>query len=238
MWWPGPSTPYASGGHKVYLDATAFGREFARRFPQVNSLCLKYGIDPATEPVPVTPAAHFTMGGVVSDLHGCTSLPGLFACGEAARTGVHGANRLASNSLLEGLVFGPRTGKAATTRPAPTPDGIGHSMGLDQLAAMLPRGVETADLWPLPGEAAEPAIAELRRVMWRHAGLVRNGTGLDLAAWIIREMQDQAATGQTTLLNMLQTASAIVRAATARRESMGAHFRDDAPTAAPAAEAR
>ncbi len=225
-------------GQRVYLDATAFGREFARRFPQVNGLCLKYGIDPATEPVPVTPAAHFTMGGVASDLHGCTSLPGLFVCGEAARTGVHGANRLASNSLLEGLVFGPRAGKAATTRPAPTPDGIGHWMSLDQLAAMMPRGVEPADLWPLPGEAGDPAIAELRRVMWRHAGLVRNDTGLGLAAWIIKEMREQAATGQTTLLNMLQTASAIVRAATARRESMGAHFRDDAPAAAPAAEAR
>lgn len=225
-------------GDRVFLDATAFGPEFAGRFPQVHGLCREHGIDPATEPIPVTPAAHFTMGGLVSDLEGCTSLPGLFVCGEAARTGVHGANRLASNSLLEGLVFGPRAGKTATTRPAPMRKNFDKTLDMDRLAAMLPVGVEPASLFPASGEADSRTIADLRRVMWRHVGLMRNEMGLGLAAWAIQEMAEQANAGQITLSNMLQTAGFIVQAALIRRHSLGAHYRDDADDASPAVEAR
>src|SRR5439155_21884991 len=102
-----------TGAPHVFLDLTHRGQEFIRkRFPRVHETCLRYGVDIATQPAPVHPAAHYAMGGVRSDRDGRTSLPGLYAAGEVACTGVHGANRLASNSLLEGLVFGARAGIA------------------------------------------------------------------------------------------------------------------------------
>ncbi|KAJ1683712.1 hypothetical protein LUZ63_021071 [Rhynchospora breviuscula] len=151
----------AQGGRPVRLDATALGAErLARRFPTIDAAVRARGLDWARDPIPVTPAAHYLMGGVVTDLDGRTTLPGLYAVGETARTGVHGANRLASNSLLEGAVFGARAGEAAAT-DATWP-------AVDAPAAVpLPDVTRAADAPPFSRRA-------LQQLMWDHAGLVRD----------------------------------------------------------------
>ena len=150
-----------TGAEHVFLDLTHRGPAFVRqRFPRITGTCLKYGIDLGLEPVPVAPAAHYAMGGVRTDLDGRSSLPRLFVAGEAACTGVHGANRLASNSLLEGLVFGARAGRAMRESAA---IGAGH--------AAPPVGD-----WPggLPRH-------EIQRIAWERCGIVRHGDGLRAA---------------------------------------------------------
>src|SRR4029077_12582384 len=156
-------------GHRVFLDATrAVGAEFPEHFPTVFQLCQEHGLDPRTEPMPVAPAAHYHMGGIAVDENGRSSLPGLWACGEVTATGAHGANRLASNSLLEALVFGARVAddlRSAAPVSGRTPRG--------RLAGGVSSGM------PAAGDAE--LTAAVRRLMWEKVGLVRDEAGLSFA---------------------------------------------------------
>jgi L-aspartate oxidase len=207
-----------TGAEHVWLDATQFGAEMWRvRFPTIYETLLSLGIDPVRELIPVVPACHYASGGVRTDLHGESSLPGLFVCGESACTGVHGANRLASNSLLEGLVFGQRIAQTVIERlrePVPPP----------RESAPLP------DAGSLLDEAARP---ELQTLMSRDVGVLRDEKGLRAAGEALDELavRDGGAPGteawETT--NLLTVAAALVQAATQREETRGAHWRDDFP---------
>lgn len=196
------------GTDHVYLDARHLPA-FAARFPTVTASCLAVGIDPAHQLIPVAPAAHYSCGGVVTDVHGRTAVPGLYAAGEVARTGLHGANRLASNSLLEGLVVGERAGAAATERAGVR--------------------VEVTDA-ALPREAAAERSA-LQSAMTAHASVVRDGDGLAVAAAALAEAPDRvpATTADLEDAALTATASALVLAARARTETRGAHTRRDHP---------
>jgi L-aspartate oxidase len=195
-------------GNKVYLDCTtAIGADFARHFPTVYGACMAAGIDPSVMPIPVAPAAHYHMGGIATDVHGRASLPGLWAVGECASTGLHGANRLASNSLLEGLVFGARA--ALDVR--------------GQLAAGAMRGVP-----PAPERFASPAPPHvLRGAMGRDVALERNEEGLRAALDVITRLETTSM--EPALLNMTAAAKLVTAAALARNESRGAHWRSDHP---------
>ncbi|HET8771020.1 MAG TPA: L-aspartate oxidase [Gemmatimonadaceae bacterium] len=202
-------------GQRVWLDARKLARTFARRFPGILRLCLARGIDPRRELIPVTPAAHYMMGGVITDLAGRSSVERLYACGEVSRTGVHGANRLASNSLLEGLVFAERVARDAVNQPR------------------LPR-IPRLGRWktePVDDRgAAQVAADEIRTVMWTHAGIERSGKGLRAAGRALEAIRGRLGPGATEELNMAETATLIVKAALKRRESRGGHFRSDYPT--------
>jgi L-aspartate oxidase len=192
-------------GRKVFLDcSTAIGADFAHHFPTVFGACMAAGIDP------VAPAAHYHMGGIATDCHGRASLPGLWAVGECASTGLHGANRLASNSLLEGLVFGARVAD----------DVRGH------LAAGVMRGVP-----PAPERFASPAPPHvLRGAMSRDVALERNEDGLRHALSVIARLETTSA--EPALLNMTAAAKLVTAAALARTESRGGHWRSDYPQSA------
>jgi L-aspartate oxidase len=202
-------------GQNVFLDCrAAIGGAFSHRFPTVHGACIAAGIDPAVQPIPVAPAAHYHMGGIAADAHGRSSLPGLWVVGECASTGLQGANRLASNSLLEGLVFGARV--ADDVRGA--------------LADGAMRGIP-----PAPARFASPAPPHvLRGAMTRHVGLERDAEGLRAALATIARLERAA--GEPTLQNMIAAAKLVTAAALARTESRGGHWRSDYP--ATAAEAR
>ena len=210
----------ASGDSSAFLDLTHLAPGFVRhRFPRIYETCLRYGIDLETMPAPVRPAAHYAMGGVRTDLFGQTTIPRLFAAGEAACTGVHGANRLASNSLLEAVVFGARAGQAMSALP------------------VLPSGA--ADSCPAP---VFPAIAEreLRAIAWNSCGILRSGPELAAAH---KRLQSRALTSielpiraDFELRNMHQVASLISLAALEREESRGGHYRTDFPAKSAAFE--
>ena len=203
-----------TGAEHVWLDARGFGAaKWERRFPTILAVCRSYGIDPVTDLIPVAPACHYASGGVATDLQGQSSVPGLFACGEVACSGVHGANRLASNSLLEGLVFSRRiAAHLATSLPA--------------------RQEPVADLRPvglLPGSLR----GRLQHVMTERAGVLRSRAGLaegaaELAALArtTPEVADVAA-WETTNLHTISTA--LLAAATEREETRGSHWREDFP---------
>lgn len=199
---------------RVWLDARKLSRTFARRFPGILHLCLARGIDPRRDLIPVTPAAHYMMGGVVTDLAGRSSLDRLYACGEVSRTGVHGANRLASNSLLEGLVFAERVARDAVTQSR---------------LPRLPRASEWRVVPLRDRGAAQVAADEIRRVMWTHAGIDRNAKGLREARRALEAIRARLAPGATEEANMVVTALLIVESAILRRESRGGHFRSDFP---------
>jgi len=207
-----------TGADHVWLDARHFGAEKWRvRFPTIHETLLSLGIDPVRELIPVVPACHYAPGGVHTDLRGETSRPGLFACGESACTGVHGANRLASNSLLEGLVFGRRIAETLVTRlgePAPAPTDVTGPAG--------PSGV-----------VEESARPDLQALMSRDVGVLRDAAGLGAAAKGVDELLARATAVPGTeaweTTNLLTVASALVRAATVREETRGAHWRDDFP---------
>lgn len=194
-------------GHKVFLDCRkAVGAEFASHFPTVYEICREAGIDPAVQPIPVAPAAHYHMGGIATDVRGRTSLEGLWAIGECACTGLHGANRLASNSLLEALVFGARAAEdiSATTSPR-------HSRGTP----------------PAPARSAAPPVPRtLREVMTRYAGLERDAAGLSEALTRIAQIE-RAGGHEPSLMNMTVTAKMVVAGALARCETRGSHNRSD-----------
>jgi len=209
------------GGAVVYLDASkAVGASFPERFPTVFELCMSVGIDPRREPVPVAPAAHYHMGGVAADLDGRSSLPGLWAVGEVACSGVHGANRLASNSLLEATVFGER---AADSVKAAAPGRI------DETAA----AAAAADPGLLSGDNA-PLVEELRRIMEERVGVVRDRAGLVEGLEAIEALAARLAPVASEARNMIDAARLIARAALVRTESRGAHFRSDYPAPDPA----
>ena len=209
-------------GGRVYLDATAaVGASFPERFPTVFDLCLEDGIDPRTQPVPVAPAAHYHMGGVATDLDGRASLPGLWAVGEVSCTGVHGANRLASNSLLEATVFGQRAGEAVRVAGAPP---------VEATAAFA-----AADPGPIPGDQGG-VVGELRRTMWWGVGVVRDGPGLTAALERLDDLARRLPPGASEARNMVEAGGLIARAALARTESRGAHFRSDYPEPDPSWE--
>lgn len=197
----------------VFLDLTHLDAAFLRkRFPRVYETCLRHGVDITAAPVPVHPAAHYVMGGVRTDLHGCTNLQRLYAAGETACTGVHGANRLASNSLLEGLVFGARAGKAM-------------------------RGwiASASSLGAVPGPDFFPAVSEatVRQVAWEHCGILRSGAsliaGLELLRNVAPQHHVQPNREHHELRNIHAVARMIAECALAREESRGAHYRTDFP---------
>ena len=200
-------------GQRPALDARHIFDGEQVLFPAVLDACRRNGIDPAIQPIPVAPAAHYHMGGIATDHAGATSLPGLWACGEAASTGLHGANRLASNGLLEALVFASASAEdmAARLGPAPT-------------------DAPPVDLVFNPGglPVDEQAVTRLRRIMSDHVGVVRTAEGLRLALAGIARL-DESHGQSPAFANMIATATLIAAAALLREESRGAHFREDFP---------
>jgi L-aspartate oxidase len=201
-------------GRGAFLDCTeAVGKTFAEEFPTVYGYCSEAGIDPVTEPIPVIPAAHYFMGGIWTDMDGRTSLPGLWACGEVTSTGAHGANRLASNSLLEAVVFSAR---------------IADSLGKEEL-------VDAPDNWSEGSQDSgrtQPRpdtdqMKLLRHTMSAHLGVLRNADGMGEALRIITTLEREADTER--FANVLTTAKLIAVCALNRTESRGGHFRTDYP---------
>jgi len=218
------------GLDNVLLDATHLGEAFLKaHFPTIHARCLRLGIDIATQPIPVVPAAHYTCGGVVTDLHGRTDLPGLYAVGETTYTGLHGANRLASNSLLECVVLGRSCAEDILVRP---------ESGAAVLPAWDESQVENAD--------EQVVIAhnwdELRLLMWNYVGIVRTTKRLERALHRIKllksEIDDYYANFRVNrdlleLRNLVVNAELIVRSALRRHESRGLHYSRDFPNTLP-----
>ncbi|AWI53822.1 L-aspartate oxidase [Aquabacterium olei] len=219
------------GVDHVWLDATHLGEAFLRsHFPTIYARCLELGIDIARQPIPVVPAAHYTCGGVVTDLHGRTDLPGLYAVGETTYTGLHGANRLASNSLLECVVLGKTCA--------------------DDIEAQIPKAVPKVQAWDesqVIDADEEVVIAhnwdELRLLMWNYVGIVRTTRRLERALHRIKllrsEIDDYYAAFRVTrdmleLRNLVDCAELIVRSALSRQESRGLHYSRDYPYTLPA----
>ncbi|MEU7239791.1 L-aspartate oxidase [Streptomyces sparsogenes] len=244
------------GAEHMYLDARHFGaRMWEHRFPTILAACRAHGIDPVTEPIPVAPAAHYASGGVRTDLRGRTTVPGLYACGEVACTGVHGANRLASNSLLEGLVFAERIAADITSAATPTADPT-------TAAATTPEAPEAPEAPEVPeaSEAPEAVAADvtaaagdgpllppearytIQRIMTAGAGVLRSAESLARAAAQLERVHGEAAErlrrdGKTAepgvesweATNLLLVARALVAAALRREETRGCHWREDRP---------
>ncbi len=216
----------ATRARHVYLDVTHLGADFVkRRFPTIYATCLRYDIDITEEWIPVSPSAHYMMGGVWTDINGATTLPGLFAAGEVACSGVHGANRLASNSLLEGLVFGMRAGLSAIwwASSHSVPDLSRHSEAL--------RRCRFGEL-----EDVEKLRSSLRRTMWGQVGVIRSRDSLirataQLSRWSHMVSKPFAARADLEAKNMIQVAHCVAEAALWRENSVGAHFRSDFPQA-------
>ena len=200
-----------AAGRGVFLDAReALGARFADKFPTVHASCVAAGIDPATRPIPVAPAAHYHMGGIAVDAQGRTSLKGLWAGGEVSSTGAHGANRLASNSLLEAVVYAARIAEDIAGQQIEPP-------------ANLP------PMLVVPRNCALPALAEknLRAMMTSHVGVIRDGESLEDAVRAFAAIERD--TGNIALRNMATTALLVAASAWSRRESRGAHYRSDYP---------
>lgn len=205
----------------VYLDMRHVAKDLQQRFPGISRFLAKYHLDLNRDLIPVRPAAHYLMGGVRTDVHGRTSLPGLYAAGEVACTGVHGANRLASNSLLEGLVFGALAAEAM----------IQDSAAL----AVVPKSVLSAVPSRLDGVTREADverwIRDLRETMWKYAGLLRDAAGLEMAGHALAALAAAMPRGlsRRTLeaRNLHAVAEMIVASALGRKESRGAHYRHD-----------
>ena len=200
---------HRQNGHQTLLDARAL--PVAQRFRQVYQLCLAAGFDPATQPLPVTPAVHYHMGGVEVDLWGRTSLDGLWACGEVSSTGVHGANRLASNSLLEGLVFGHRVGQALANADFHGPRSVSEAPRLEMRPDPLAR-------------------ARVREILWSGMGLARSSQGMEKAMASLERLRSRL---QESGSSAYTVASLMLRSAAYRQESRGAHRRLDYPQTSP-----
>jgi L-aspartate oxidase len=226
----------------VYLTLEHLPADFVRRrFPYLSAMCRRAGFDLARDRLPVGPAAHYLMGGVVSDLEGRTTIPAMFAAGEVACTGVHGANRLASNSLLEGLVFGARAAGAMRRWHSgqtswPTADRRTRGWGAFS-SSQVGSSADEKDARPLVlPSAIELSESDIRALMWRDVGLFRDKTGLDRAlarlepAWQTVGDRAGAPDARTARLASLVTVGRLIaHAARRREESRGAHFRSDFP---------
>jgi L-aspartate oxidase len=210
-----------TGAAHVWLDARAFGADrWRRRFPTILASCREHGIDPVRDLIPVAPACHYASGGVAVDLDGRTGVPGLYACGEVACSGVHGANRLASNSLLEGLVFARR-------------------IAADLARAMPPWREVAAREQRTAGLVGQGATAQVQQTMTEHAGVLRSAAGLEHAAKALAglgvDLADAAGSGGEPCTeaweatNLLTVSQALVAAAHARAETRGSHWREDHP---------
>ncbi len=220
-----------------YLDLTGLDAEhLKKRFPKIYSTCLAYNLDITSDLIPVRPAAHYAMGGVATDLDGAATLKGLYAAGEAAATGVHGANRLASNSLLEGLVYGARAaaamvGKHQFAGLLPRPAAPSAACP-DKIAASNPGPAPATQVAPTPSDL-ERAACRIRTVMWEKVGIIREGKQLCEAMKQIEavELRPPKTPGRPfyETRNILEVARAIARSASARKESRGAHYRSDFP---------
>jgi len=202
-------------GRGAFLDCRPLGTRLPEHFPTVAAACRAAGLDPVREPIPVAPAAHYHMGGILTDAAGRSTVDGLWACGEVASTGAHGANRLASNSLLEAVVFGARVAGdiASSWRPA-------ILKAAKRAARPAPLGVK--------GGGSERAERTLRLTMAQEVGVIRDGASLQNALATLAALEGKNA-GDRRLANMLVTAKLIVAAALQRQESRGAHFRRDYP---------
>jgi L-aspartate oxidase len=207
-------------GRGAFLDCRlAIGENFGERFPTVYAACVAGGIDPTKEPIPIAPAAHYHMGGVHVDSVGRTTLDGLWACGEVAATGAHGANRLASNSLLEAIVFAARV--------------AGDILGLMPSHKMTEwAGSGGGGEAPAAPEADDETVRVLRATMSRHVGVVRTEAGLNEALATIEALSARSRAASTR--NALAAAKLIAAAALMRSESRGGHYRSDFPLPDPA----
>jgi L-aspartate oxidase len=203
-----------TGSPHVWLDLTSRDAGFIQgRFPRIYETCLAYGVDISKVAAPVHPAAHYAMGGVWTDLEGRASIPGLYAAGEVACTGVHGANRLASNSLLEGVVFGARAGRSMATE-----EGVSFTGNQGWSRILVPRCSER----------------ELRELTWEQCGISRTRAGMQAALEKLQEWSAEAAGGRPTLTgielrNLCEVATLIAQCGLWREESRGAHYRTDFP---------
>jgi L-aspartate oxidase len=210
-----------SAGRGAYLDCrSAIGAKFPTAFPTVYGFCMEAGIDPRTELIPIAPAAHYHMGGIATDLSGRTTVEGLWAAGEVASTGLHGANRLASNSLLEAVVFGARVAadiRGLVSQGRAAPIAKTYRVDDDRTADKIRRAA---------------LVARLRRTMTEHVGVIRNARGLETGLSVLRDIEEQAG-ADSMVANMAIAGQLVAGAALLRKESRGAHFRADYPAPDP-----
>ena len=223
------------GADNLYLDIShRSGAFIEQHFPTISARCQEFGFDLAREPIPVVPAAHYTCGGVLTDLDACTDLPGLYAAGESANTGLHGANRMASNSLLECVVFGRAAARHISANIEKMPP-------VPELPAWDDSQVTDSDEEVVVSHNWD----ELRRFMWDYVGIVRTGKRLERAEHrcqlLLDEIHDYYGNFKVTrdlleLRNLAQVAQLIIRSAQQRRESRGLHYTLDYPDLLEAAE--
>jgi L-aspartate oxidase len=222
----------------VYLDLTHLKAEYIRkRFPRIFATCQTYGVDITSDLIPVSPAAHYAMGGVKTDLHGRSTLPGLYAAGETAATGVHGANRLASNSLLEGLVFGARAGKAmlegrgrSGKKRAASEEKAERSAAMAAEATVAGKNDSGT---PAPDDGTKELRERIRTILWVEVGILRDGRDLTRAVEELGALEvprpEIPSRENLELYNLWRLGQLIARSALAREESRGGHYRSDFP---------
>ena len=221
-----------TGSDHVLLDVTHLdSARVTARFPQIYRFCLDHGLDITREPIPVSPAAHYTMGGIRTNVWGETSIPGLYACGECACTGVHGANRLASNSLLETVIFAKRVVNRTVEQPGQAAEPASSAIDLSQ-----PAPAEACPACPArePSRRAPPLSRDaLQSLMWDHVGIIRNGDTLSraraaLSAWHA-SLSPPTDRPSHELADLVLCGRLVTEAALIREESRGAHYRSDFP---------
>jgi L-aspartate oxidase len=216
----------------LWLDATGL-EGFAERFPTINAALAAVGLDPATDWLPIAPAAHFSCGGVVTDLHGASTLPGLWAAGEVTCNGVHGANRLASNSLLDGMVYGPRVVEAIDR-------GVDGAQATGAMRCVLGGGGIAGQPVTVPGRRAGGAVTrdQLQRTMTANAGVLRSAESLARAAEACATVIGGDGPAAWELANLATLGRALCATALTREESRGCHTRSDFPDPRPALQTR